>query len=346
MIYQFSFRYFSQKFTKPIITNHGVWEIRESIIIRLIDEKDQITWGEISPISWFGSETIEQALDFCRQLPHTITTEIIFTIPDKLPACQFAFESSTHAGGFRLCSSDFQSPGTFESSTHAGRFCLCSRDFQSPNLTNLTYSGLLPAGKSALNQWSNLWKQGYKTFKWKIGVHEINQELEIFDLLISSLPTSAKLRLDANGGLTYQQAKLWLKKCDQFLPKIEFIEQPLSVDKFTEMQALSNLYLTPIALDESIANLHQLESCFQQGWRGIFVIKPGIFGSPSRLREFCKQHQIDMVFSSVFETEIGRQASLQLAAELSTNNRAVGFGINHFFQQQEANWLENLWKTF
>jgi len=324
MIYQFSFRYFSQKFTNPIITNHGVWEIRESIIIRLIDEKNHITWGEISPISWFGSETIEQALDFCRQLPQTITTEIIFTIPDKLPACQFAFESSTHEGGF----------------------CLYSRDFQSPNLTNLTYSGLLSAGKSALNQWSKLWEQGYKTFKWKIGVNEINQELEIFDLLISSLPTSAKLRLDANGGLTYQQAKLWLKKCDQFSPKIEFIEQPLSIDKFTEMQELSRLYLTPIALDESIANFHQLESCFQQGWRGIFVIKPGIFGSPSQLREFCKQHQIDMVFSSVFETEIGRQASLQLAAELSTNNRAVGFGINHFFEQQETNWLENLWKTF
>ena len=329
MIYQFSFRYFSQKFTKPMITNHGIWEIRESIIIRLIDEKDQITWGEISPISWFGSETIEQALDFCRQLPKEITKEIIFAIPDKLPACQFAFESSTHPGGFRLCS----------------RVSVPEASFQSPG-TNLTYSGLLPAGKLALNQWSNLWEQGYKTFKWKIGVNEINQELEIFDLLISSLPTSAKLRLDANGGLTYQQAKLWLEKCDQFSPKIEFIEQPLSVDKFTEMQELSNLYLTPIALDESIANLHQLESCFQQGWRGIFVIKPGIFGSPSQLREFCKQHQIDIVFSSVFETEIGRQASLQLAAELSTNNRAVGFGINHFFQQQEANWLESLWKTF
>ena len=314
MIYQFSFRYFSQKFTKPIITNHGVWEIRESIIIRLIDEKDHITWGEISPISWFGSETIEQALYFCRQLPQTITKEIIFTIPDKLPACQFAFESALVV---KKCT----------------------------NL-NLTYSGLLSAGKSALNQWSSLWKQGYKTFKWKIGVDNINQELEIFDLLISSLPTSATLRLDANGGLTYQQAELWLKKCDQFLPKIEFIEQPLSIDKFTEMQALSNLYLTPIALDESIANLRQLESCFQQGWRGIFVIKPGIFGSPSRLKEFCKQHQIDIVFSSVFETEIGRQASLQLAAELSTNNRAVGFGINHFFQQQEANWLETLWKNF
>ncbi|MTJ08570.1 o-succinylbenzoate synthase [Anabaena sp. UHCC 0204] len=325
MSYQFSFRYFSQKFTNPIITNHGIWELRESIIIRLIDDKNNVTWGEIPPISWFGSETIQQALDFCHQLPETITKEIIFTIPDKLPACQFAFESALES-----------------SSTHEGGFCLCSHDLQSPD----TYSGLLSSGKSALNQWSNLWEQGYKTFKWKIGVHYINQELEIFDLLISSLPGSAKLRLDANGGLTYQEAELWLKKCDQFLPKIEFIEQPLPPDKFTQIQKLSNSYSTPIALDEAIANLQQLESCFQQGWRGIFVIKPGIIGSPSRLREFCKKHQIDVVFSSVFETEIGRKAALQLAAELSTNNRAVGFGINHLFKQQESNWLENLWKTY
>jgi O-succinylbenzoate synthase len=314
MIYQFSFRYFSQKFTNPIITNHGVWEIRESVIVRLIDEKNNISWGEISPISWFGSETIEQALDFCHQLPQTITKEIIFTISDNLPACQFAFESA-------LIGTEYVN-------------------------SNLTYSGLLPAGKSALNQWNNLWEQGYKTLKWKIGVDDINQELEIFDLLISSLPTSAKLRLDANGGLTYQQAELWLNKCDQLLPKIEFIEQPLPPNKFTEMQELSNSYSTPIALDESIANLQQLESCFQQGWRGIFVIKPGIVGSPFRLREFCKKHQIDIVFSSVFATEIGRQAALQLAIELSANNRAVGFGINHFFKQQESNWLESLWKTF
>ena len=312
MIYQFSFRYFSQNFTNPIITNHGVWEIRESIIIRLIDDKDNVSWGEISPISWFGSETIQQALDFCYQLPKTITKEIILAIPDNLPACQFAFESALVV-------------------------------IKGDNF-NLTYSGLLSAGKSALNQWNNLWEQGYKTFKWKIGVDDINQELEIFDLLISHLPTSAKLRLDANGGLTYQEAELWLKKCDQFLPKIEFIEQPLPIDKLTEIMKLSNSYFTKIALDESIANLQQLELCFQQGWRGIFVIKPGIVGSPFRLREFCKKHQIDVVFSSVFETEIGRQAALQLAAELSTNNRAVGFGINHFFKQQQANWLESLWK--
>ncbi|MBD2691262.1 o-succinylbenzoate synthase [Anabaena catenula] len=318
MNYQFSFRPINHKFTRPLVTNHGIWEIRESIIIRLIDITDKVSWGEISPISWFGSETIEQALDFCHQLPKEITSEIILAIPDNLPACQFAFESALSRLGEKSESIDIQ---------------------------NLTYSGLLSAGEAALHQWQSLWEQGYKTFKWKIGVDNIAKELEIFNLLIQNLPDSAKLRLDANGGLNYKEAKLWLQTCDNFQPKIEFIEQPLAVNQFAEVLELSNLYSTAIALDESVATLQQLEHYYQQGWRGIFVIKPGIAGSPSRLRKFCQQHNIDAVFSSVFESPIGRQAALQLAAELSINNRAVGFGINHFFTQQELTFPQSLWKN-
>lgn len=318
MKYQFSFRSISQKFTRPLITNHGIWESRESVIIRLIDVTGKVSWGEISPIAWFGSETLEQALDFCDQLPTEITSEIIFDLPNSLPACQFGFESA------------------LENLTEKQKFT---------NYQNLTYSGLLPAGKDALNQWQSLWEQGYKTFKWKIGFDDITTELNIFNLLIHNLPESAKLRLDANGGLSYDAAKLWLKTCENFPNKIEFIEQPLPIDKFPQMLELSNYYRTKIALDESVATLPQLEYCYQQGWQGIFVIKPGIIGSPSRLRKFCQQYPIDIVFSSVFETETGRQAALKLAGELSVNNRAVGFGINHFFREKDSNWPQSLWNN-
>ncbi len=301
MNYQFSFHPISRKFIHPVITNHGIWEIRESIILSLTDELGKIGWGEIAPISWFGSETLTQALDFCHQLPAQITTEQIFAIPDELPTCQFGFESALEGVGKEV-----------------------------ENFPNLSYSGLLPAGSAALQQWQDLWQNGYRTFKWKIAVHDILLELEIFQSLIQALPSSAKLRLDANGGLSYEQTKLWLESCDNFSEKIEFIEQPLPVTQFVEMQELSKCYQTRIALDESVANLQQLEYLFQQDWKGIFVIKPGIVGSPSRLRKFCQHNNIDVVFSSVFETEIGRQAALKLAGELSHNHRAVGFGINYF----------------
>ena len=376
MRYRFEFRPYRRRFLRPLATSHGTWDIRDGIILRLIPilyedapyeppcspplvrgdgvsrgvkyvaaslrngltDETGIGWGEIAPISWFGSETIEQALSFCRQLPTEITEKTIFSIPDELPACQFGFESALRGVEERRRGGEWERGGVGEKITHL-----------SPHPLSLPYSGLLPAGEAALEQWQKLWEQGYRTFKWKIGVYAIACEVKIFELLTQTLPPSAKLRLDANGGLSYEDANLWLWTCDnlqanQNRVEIEFIEQPLRVDQFQAMLELSSCYGTAIALDESVATLKQLVACYEQGWRGIFVIKPGIVGSPSRLRQFCLSHKIDAVFSSVFETEIGRQAALKLAAELSHHNRAVGFGVNHFFEQEKDNWLQNLWK--
>ncbi|MEH1915440.1 o-succinylbenzoate synthase [Nostoc sp.] len=333
--YRFEFRPYQRRFLRSLTTNHGKWDIREGIILRLTDKSGKVGWGEIAPISWFGSETLEQALDFCRQLLEEITDEIIFSIPDELPACQFGFESAWEMG----------SRGAGEQGSKRAE----EKNLNlSSALHSFSYSGLLPSGEAALNQWETLWQKGYRTFKWKIGVNAIADELKIFESLTRILPASTKLRLDANGGLTYEEANLWLRTCDNLKAnpevtlEIEFIEQPLPVEQFQQMLELSTSYETAIALDESVATLGQLAACHQQGWRGIFVIKPGIVGSPSRLRKFCHQHQIDTVFSSVFETAIARLAALQLAAELSQNNRAIGFGIDHFFEQEET-WFQSLW---
>ncbi|WP_414583670.1 o-succinylbenzoate synthase [Scytonema sp. PCC 10023] len=344
MQYRFEFRPYQQRFLKALTTSYGSWDVREGIILRLTDETGKIGWGEIAPISWFGSETLEQALEFCHELPEEITEETILSIPDKLPACQFGFESAwetnRRGGHFRA-----EVPSVEESVRSAEG----AEQEENLSIHNLSYSGLMPAGEAALEAWEKLWKEGYRTFKWKMGVYPIVQELEIFERLAQTLPASAKLRLDANGGLSYEEANLWLRTCDNIKAndelslEIEFIEQPLSVAQFETMLELSHCYQTAIALDESVATLNQLARCFKQGWRGIFVIKPGIVGSPSRLRQFCQQHKIDAVFSSVFETAIGRQAALQLAAELSQGNRAVGFGVNHWFAQEET-LPEALWK--
>ncbi len=308
MRYRFVFRPYRRRFTQPLQTSHGSWDVREGIILRLSDES-RVSWGEIAPLSWFGSETLEQALDFCRQLPNEITAETIFSIPATLPACQFGFESAR----------------------------------ESPSAPPpLQYSSLLPAGEAALHQWQTLWNQGYRTFKWKIGVATIQEELKVFHQLIQALPASAQLRLDANGGLCANSASVWLQACDHF--GIEFLEQPLPVEQFDAMLELSTQYSTQLALDESVATLEQLEASYRQGWRGIFVIKPCIAGSPSRLRQFCREHEIDAVFSSVFETAIGRLAALKLAAENNHHNRAVGFGINHWFEEDDEICLERIWK--
>ncbi|MDY6899048.1 MAG: o-succinylbenzoate synthase, partial [Cyanobacteriota bacterium] len=274
-----------------------------------------------------------------------------FSIPDELPACQFGFESALKMVRANLCSNLSPiSQETVKPHRRMGsRYCR-NEDSISSTSSSFTSSVLLPAGKAALHQWRNVWDIGSHTFKWKIGVYPVAEEIFIFDLLAGELPAYTKLRLDANGGLSYHEAEIWLQKCDNINKnddidlKIEFIEQPLPVNQFSEMLELSRSYTTKIALDESVATLQQLQSCYQQGWREIFVIKAGIIGSPSRLRQFCLSHKIDTVFSSVFETSIGREAALSLANELSQQERAVGFGIKHYFAEDEQICLNNLWK--
>ena len=338
MLYQFEFRPYRRRFSVPLQTSHGIWNVREGILLSLKDKVGKVGWGEIAPIDWFGSESFQQALDFCNKLPKEISSETIFAIPDELPACQSGFESAWEivVGEWELI---VENPDSSEES------------FSPSHSQFFTYSALLPAGKAALQKWLQLWRTGYRTFKWKIGVYSVVEELSILKLLAQNLPAGVKLRLDANSGLTYEEASIWLIDCDnitsqaEFPLTIEFIEQPLATTEFEGMLQLSAVYKTPIALDESVATLQQLKACYEKGWREIFAIKPGIVGSRSRLRQFCQRHEIDVIFSSVFETIVGKKAALQLANELSLKKRALGFGVNHYFLEDESAWLNNFWQT-
>jgi O-succinylbenzoate synthase len=297
-MYRVEFRPYQRPFRQPLLTSHGDWRVREGVIVGLQDGLGRKGWGEIAPLPWFGSEDLETVLAFCQGLGGEISAQDIEKIPMSLPACQFGFETAL---------ADLLSSGNVNESEFA-------------------YSYLLPAGKEALEAWWEGWSQGGRTFKWKIGVLAGEVEREIFTQLLRQLPAAAKFRLDANGGLSEAEAREWLQVTNG-TQQVEFFEQPLPPGKLEMMLQLSQDYETPLALDESVATLSQLKQCYQDGWRGIFVVKGAIAGSPKQLRSFCRQHDLDLVFSSVFETEIGRKAVLQLARELSSPHRAVGFGV-------------------
>lgn len=306
-----TFRPYQRRFKRSLKTHHGLWSLREGILLQLADGQGHQGEGEIAPLPWFGSETLEEALYFCRHLPDRFSINELHAIPAQLPACQFGFGCALKA---------------LHQSSTSSTLPISAEE------TPLAYSALLPTGAAALTDWIPLWQQGYRTFKWKIGISDRHIEQELCRQLRHELPVPARLRLDANGGLDLETAQQWLALCDEPKPgddlrTIEYLEQPLL--QLDAMLALSEQYVTPIALDESVATLNQLMDCYQKGWRGIFVIKPAIAGDPEQLRQFCLNHSLDTVFSSVFETDVGRRACLQLAKELST--RAVGFGVDHWF---------------
>ncbi|MGP1375894.1 MAG: o-succinylbenzoate synthase [Almyronema sp.] len=319
MSYRFEFRLYHRPFQPPLQTRHGTWTVRTGILLRLIDQAGQISYGEIVPLPWFGTETLDQALDYCRHCPTWMSAEAIAAIPSQMPACQFGF------GAARA--------GLAKSLTIALK----------PHLI----CGLLPTGSAALTSWPTLWQKGHRTFKWKISVADLAQELAILEKLVQALPPQARLRLDANGGLTFAQAQVWLNTCDRL--GIEFLEQPLPPDHFETLQQLSHCYHTPIALDESVATLTDLKRCYAQGWPGLFVVKAAIAGFPSQLLTFCQTCRDRLIFSSVFETPIGQQAVWALAAQLHGDRElapeyALGFGTEHWFADTLTTNFEQLWQ--
>jgi O-succinylbenzoate synthase len=299
-MYFWQFRVYQRPLLRPLQTHHGLWEIREGIIIRLEAEDGRIGWGEIAPLPEFGSETLSAAILFCQSLENPLSINSIFSIPEQFPACQFAFESALED---------------------------LSIENQSRELEPRNYSYLLPTGTAVFPCLDDILATNQtNTYKWKIAVNSLKQELTLFEKLIDRLPRGIKLRLD---------------ECQI----IEFIEQPLPPSQWLEMLQLSQDFTTGIALDESVANLQQIEECYQRGWRGIFVIKPAINGSIQGLRHLWGKYPLDLVFSSVLETNIGRKSALRLAQEYPRKERALGFGVQQWFNNSDPDWLEKLWTT-
>ena len=297
-------------FQQPLRTRYGWWSVRKGILIRLTDlETGQQGYGEIAPIPWFGSETFEQALAFCRQLPAKLSEAQIKEIPATLAATRFGLECAWLA-----C----RDPGWL------------ARD-----LSGLSFCGFL--GKAPP-------PGSYPVYKGKVGVDPFATEWKKLESWLEQLPAGARLRLDANGGLTLAEARQWLAACDrlnrEYPGKIEFFEQPLPPEQYADLIQLSREFQTPIALDESVASLEQLQAVHRSGWQGILVVKPSLIGSGLALRDYLSQHPgLDLVFSSALETPIGAWHGLAWAGSLQAKSaypRAVGWGVGELFQEGDS----------
>ncbi len=306
---ELAIRLYRRRFAQPLHTAHGPWMWREGLLLRLRDSLGRVGYGEVAPIPWFGSESVAEALAFCRAQGGEWRSP---PIPAELPATQFGLESAM--AELATENSDI---------------------WQEPASTAVC--GLLPAGEKALEIAPQRLAQGHRTLKWKIGVGSIADEIGWLDQLMKDLPPDTQLRLDANGGLSLPQAEQWLVACDRVNTNpqgavIEHLEQPLPIDQVGELRELGERYGTAIALDESVATMAQLEGCWEQGWRGVFVVKPAIAGSPQTLEAFCQKHRPRLVFSSAFETVVGRRAALAIAARCSLAPApALGFGTQGWF---------------
>lgn len=318
MTFTLNFHLYTRLYRQILENQLGIWTSRTGLIVQLEDDSSgRRGYGEIAPFPGFGGECYDQAFAFTNRLcfpigqvePTHLTEETIVSIPEELTATRFGFGCALEA-------------------------LKREQPLPLPTLDPSRQSALLQRGHFALKQWQPLWEEGHRTFKWKVGLGPLEQELAWLDQLLASLPAEAKLRLDANGSLTVEQAQVWLDHCDP--QRVEFFEQPLDPGDPEALLALAQRSPVPLALDESVSTLADFKAWVDRGWPGVYVVKVPLLGFPWEIREFFESHQLDLVFSSLLETTIARIPALALAEQFQNPQRAMGFGIQTWLDPEDG----------
>lgn len=296
----FQFRRYRLPFRKVVRTAHGPWAEREGVLVRIENESGQVGHGEAAPISWFGTETIDEVEAGCRALGEWVEAEMLDAVPERL--------------------------GCLRNALSIGRTEMTGLA-ELADVPDLGVAGLLPAGRAALAELPPKVDAGFRVFKWKVGIDDVDAELGWLDDLCGVLPDGAKLRLDANGAWDRRRAARWLERCTE--RPIEFVEQPIAADARGAEDSLLGLagdFPTPIALDESLILDRDVERWLGAGWPGVYIVKPSLLGEPAAAMERLSSAKANVVFSAALETAIGAKAALRLAFEWKGPRRALGFG--------------------
>lgn len=321
-----AYRRYLLPFRTPVRTAHGVWSERAGMIVRLTDGSGRVGFGEAAPIPWFGTESLDEIETALVALGEWVTEEQLGTVPERLGCLRFALAGalaevrSTEGGGWRT--------------GDGGQKAF------------LPVAALLPVGRTVLAAIPPKAELGFRTFKWKVGVGDLADELALLDDVIAALPTGSKLRLDANGAWDARQACRWLERAAE--RPIEFIEQPCFAEasqgaalvRRTEdvLRGLAEDYPTPLALDESLVGAHDIERWLASGWRGVFVVKPALLGDPGPVLARLAAAKAEVVFSSALETAVGARAALRLAFSWRVEKPpALGFGVWPLFHDNGFN---------
>jgi len=303
MTYQLAHRRYTLPFRKPVRTAHGLWAERQGVIVRLEDEAGAIGYGEVAPISSFGTETLAEAEAALAALGDRIEPEWISQISPRLACTRHGLSEALVAAQALPAA-----PAT-------------GTDY-------LAVAALLPAGRAALPAADEKAAAGFRDFKWKVGVGDIGDELSLLDDLLGKLPDGARLRLDANGAWDRRQAERWLDRCAD--RPIEYMEQPIAADARGADDLLLGLahdYPTPLALDEALVRDGDVDRWLDAGWPGVWIVKPTLLADPAAAIGKLAQRRMPVVFSSALETALGARTALQHAFTWTGEKRALGFGV-------------------
>lgn len=312
ILFRFEYKAYTLGFKTPVFLGRIKAKERPLMHLKVQLENTGTAFSEIAPLPNFGTESIDAALQFCKNFSkRPVSLRTLAPSLSGLPCCQAALERALYVA-------------------------LEAPDSKNPKGVSFENTALLMPQPDVIKSVESLLNQGFQSFKLKIGRLPLKEEKSILQAILSLLPKSGNLRLDANGQLSLAQARAYLDCIEG--RGIAFLEQPLPPGDEDAMLDLGQAYTTRIAWDESLTSLPSLVAASQKGFDGIYVIKPSLLGSLSGFLKWRKQNPgKSLVYSSTFESSLGMDNLLGLARAAPTA-LPVGLGTLAFLEPSPLVW--------
>ena len=295
MNYRIQYRKYGRRFRKPFITAGYARDHREGILVKMVDEEGKVGFGEVAPLKGFAVESLADAERWLISLEGKLDIGKR-EIPHGLPCCRFAI---------------------------SGALAWITDELEISECKELPTACLLPAGEDSIRVQEERRQEGYLTYKWKIGVGKLDDELDVCEKLVHR----GTLRLDANGGLSTKELAAWLEIISKY-KGVEFLEQPLPPGQWKVAQEMAEEcgLCDKIALDEEVTTLEQIRKIQSEGFVGKIVMKSAMAGWMNEAIGKTAIH------SSALETAVGKETALRLAIH---SPYVLGFGVSDLFEEDD-----------
>jgi O-succinylbenzoate synthase len=153
-------------------------------------------------------------------------------------------------------------------------------------------------------------------------------------LEVKNLFPDTKLRLDANGGYSVDQALELMTQVESNSLELEFFEQPVAtIAELAELKVeiAKRGAIVKIAADESVRKSSDPLAVELAGAADLLVLKSAPLGGITSALAVANSSQLEICASSAMQSSIGLAAELHFAACLPTLNFDAGLGTGHLF---------------
>lgn len=307
-------------FRRPFVTTHGTLTVRVGIVVTVQTDAGLVGHGEIAPLPDHSGSTVDEALDALSRLAHGLVGRDVEEILRWLAEpSQEAHLPSALLCGLETALLDVWSQASGQSLAEwlaCAYPCEQAHELSVAPRTSILVNAVIGGEtcEQMVQQAKTARAHGFTCLKLKV-TEASHATIERVAALRATLGPMPQLRLDANEGWSFEQARWMLTQCARY--DIQYVEQPLPADDLAGMARLRRLSPIPLAVDEALSGLSSARRVWEAEAADLLILKPQLAGGLRVCRQIIQaasQRQLSCVITSTLEAGIGVAAAVHLAA--------------------------------